>query len=288
MSEYILFYYYFNKQGSSIFSLIKTGGDWKSSAIRKLLNDKFYNTAFSTEEKSKILQSTVDVETSNLSLAEKIFSTDSYDYVFILSKTECENLGLTKSDLSRHQTDFGGPFIDCSNDTPSVTFTPWMTRTASGLIEQDKVCTYVVAGNGTVSTIETAVVGIAPVIRVREEDVTVHSDDALQTLCQDNSEAKNADNISAANQNKQVKPQMTLKDRILYTVLAPVFLFAGLILGSVCTGAATTGNIGGFIAIGYMVFSEVMVWKLKTKRTVLIIVLFNFVVAFVSWLVLGR
>lgn len=292
MSEYILFHYYFNKCGSSIFALVNTGGTWKSSAVRRVLNDNFYRTAFSAEEQSKIVQTTVKTESDKLSFAEKLSDTDCVDKVFILSKAECESYGLTKRDLKRHQTDFNGHFIDCVEETPYVTYTPWMTRTSCGLSSvNDYVYPYMVTGGGTVTDSKSEFIGIAPVICVREKDVTVSSDGSPQTATE--SPAAPADNYpqkenaNPSSQPQQPKQELTLKNRILYTVLAPVCWLAGLLLGSIVTGGGSTGNLGGFATLAYLVFSEVMVWKLNSKQKILLAVVGNAVVSFLCWLLLG-
>ncbi len=82
----------------------KYANDYASSSIREWLNDDFYNTAFTNEEKNEIQQSTLD---NRCPVDSKYDSETTYDKVFLLSYNEAlnENYGFSaysyKRDLAR-------------------------------------------------------------------------------------------------------------------------------------------------------------------------------------------
>ncbi len=74
--------YYNSKDGTAYAS------DWATSSIRQWLNDDFYNTAFTAEEKSQIGTSHLE----NKSIYSSTYdSADSYDKIFLLSYDEVTN-----------------------------------------------------------------------------------------------------------------------------------------------------------------------------------------------------
>ena len=64
--------------------------DWANCSLRKWLNDEFFSTAFTTEEQAQIL--TVTNENPSHDIAQTSSGESTFDRVFILSRTEAEDL----------------------------------------------------------------------------------------------------------------------------------------------------------------------------------------------------
>lgn len=83
--------------------------------------------------------------------------------------------------------------------------------------------------------------------------------------------------------------KIKLGHRILYTILCPVMSFIGIFIGFAITQHSSSGTVCGIIMVAYLIFSEVMVWKLKNQRSVLIGIMFlNLVVCALSWALLAH
>lgn len=118
--------------------------DYSNSYIRSWLNNNFYNSAFSSDEKGKIVNSTIDnkgIETLNGKVGfEVLDSDDTNDNVFLLSYNDIlnEKYGFSETDSNDNSRKaFGTDYAKCqglgvfSKDGSSK----WRLRTAGGSSE---------------------------------------------------------------------------------------------------------------------------------------------------------
>lgn len=96
VSKYHLFYYCFNENNDN-------GNQWKTSSLRNLLNSTFWETAFSAEEKKKVVNCMLE------------HPDHTKDNVFVLSKEETENLLTQKERASINWCFLRSPYGN-SND----------------------------------------------------------------------------------------------------------------------------------------------------------------------------
>ena len=281
LSENILFFSDYLNTSFEISSAYKSCRNWERSYIRQALNDEFYYSAFSQKEQGQILSNYIATKDNYTS-----------DKVYILSKEECYSYGLSCVDLSKHQTDFCGPYIDhLDSAQPSTVYNAWMTRSPT---ENKDHTVFLVNGNGGIMDPWGNVwPGIVPVIRVRECDVTIHSVNTHSTPAETSSnnesslDANNSTNIGTSQQNADETDLLTTTNRIVCTVLCPLFMFAGILIGSIIFQKGGLGSIGSIIMLGFLVFSEVMVWKLKKKGLAYFLTFMNVVVTALVWIILG-
>ena len=280
MSDSILFY---SRYAVRTNPLKSTGGAWDTSHVRKVLNNEFFNAAFSQEERDMMLTHSVNNDSDHLNLAERMGNTVTKDKVFILSRSNINLYDFNKADLPRRQTDFCGPSVDYSNpNRPERINIGWMTRTSCGEVwcqdNKDIVKTYVVDMCGTVTTMFFGDAGVAPVIRVYEEDVDIYRDGELISA-----KRKSKKKRTNVEENEEEKGKMSLGEKIGATIASPVLWLVGLIIAAFITsgGLSVWGQIVG---LAYVVLCEVIIWVKKRTGLVFLLVALNLVVGLVTGL----
>lgn len=288
LCDKILFYYQFKEHHVYMYN---SGASWNASDIRKVLNDEFLHVAFSDEEQSSIMYSSIETEKKNVGFFGRLYGSQSTDKVYLISKSECESYGLNSADLSKCQSDFNGYYYDFISGSPEAYCSSWMTRTASGAENEGSGVKstsepYMVTGCGMIEYPNCNAPGVVPVIRVREEDITVYTTATAEaTVTNEN----NASDSQTPLQNPKVEedPNITLGGRIGATIMAPILWIVGVFIGAILTGNSTTGNLGGILTVAYMVFSLVMAWTRKHSGLITLLVALNLVVSTVMWFILG-
>lgn len=119
-------------------------GTWETSVAREWLNGEFYDNAFTSDEKNKILTSTV-VNEDNAD-TETDGGNDTFDKLFLLSIDEVNKYFPTENARIAYQTLFVQASL-CENDVKSS----WWLRTP-GELDYDRVCQSYVGSNGYVYT----------------------------------------------------------------------------------------------------------------------------------------
>ena len=264
---------------------ITPNSNWASSNIRKELNQNFFLTAFSAEEQRCILSTELVTEAKNPAKYGKAFNATTEDRVFILSKNELSYYGLNSADIVKESTDFCGPGYDFIQDSPSTPRSHWLLRTTNPDTTKDTTI-LTTANNG--KTFEGAFIhiDIAPVVRIREDAVKIYSDGSVNTGTYTTATEYST---PTPTQTQQAPKKITLKQRIFYTILAPVCWFLGMFLAEIIVQGGSSGNLFGLIMLAYLVFSEVMVWKIKSNIILLrIIVLLNVPLVFVCWTIANK
>ena len=92
-----------------VYHQARVGTYWKNSYIREWLNNAFYNSAFTTEEKSAILQTKVS---------------DSLDYVFLLNAEQITSGNLANGGIATYYARAKGTYVAYDTGTSS-----WWVRT---------------------------------------------------------------------------------------------------------------------------------------------------------------
>lgn len=266
---------------------------WESSKVRDVLNNDFYNVAFSGSESRYIIPTPLGARED--------------DSVFILSKQEFASYRLNNCDLARHMTDFCGCYLDCMYGPAETSFSRCMIRPENGQKGKEEYYCHVAGAHhrlelGNLEDYD--FVGIVPAIRVRESDVTVYSHDsngtsktassaesATAAYSQDDvssntyaSSVESSDGLNSQDPAKQEDAPPTFSQKVLYSVLAFVFSFVGLIIALILSDGFIAGN--AIIPVGYLVVTEVLIWKLKAgKKFIFLVALSNIAFNVIYWLI---
>ncbi|MBQ9471793.1 MAG: hypothetical protein IJU73_01480, partial [Ruminococcus sp.] len=141
--------------------------DWEVSYIRGWLNDEFYNTAFTSEEKELILDTQLDPNYGDMNYFDYPGTTDK---VFLLSKDEAERseyyLAESADNRTAASTDYAQSQGACSRKTKTAGFgTTWLLRNPG--THSEDIC--VIDSKGSIHSAISAgcaSTGIRPAIRV--------------------------------------------------------------------------------------------------------------------------
>ncbi len=166
---------YWNDEGYTNYA-----NDYATSSIRKWLNDDFYNTAFTSEQKSKIELTTLDnsaYTNINNECYSKYYSASTTDKIFLLSYDEAINsdYGFSSiySDSDKARRAKGSDYAKCQGLTVSPYtdgFTYWRLCSASIngtiLYDTNNVSNYGDINNGT--GVHYTNIGIRPALRISD------------------------------------------------------------------------------------------------------------------------
>ena len=100
---------------------------WETCSLRKWLNEDFYGQAFTPEEQSMIIMSTVNNKNNPIESEDYSYGNDTEDYVFILSKDEIGDNGASPTKYAQSHN-VSGVLGDCNfwlrNPGVKATYSP--------------------------------------------------------------------------------------------------------------------------------------------------------------------